>query len=45
MLYDVNSLYPTIMSSFLPVGDFYELTPEEIQNFNPETVRIDGEHC
>jgi hypothetical protein len=34
-----------MMSEFLTVGEFYQLTLEEILNFSPENTPTDGEHC
>ena len=42
---DINSLYPTIMVAKLPVGEFYELSSEEVDNFDPENTSTDGDYC
>ena len=42
---DMNCLYPTIMAELSPVGEYYELLPEEVKNLIPEDTPIDGRYC
>ena len=41
----INSLYPTIITAKLPVGEYYELSPKKVDNFNPENTSTDGDYC
>jgi len=42
---DCNSLYSTILSGNLPVGEIYELNLSEVENFNYTTTPCDGEYA
>jgi len=42
---DINSLYGTVLHGKLPVGDFKELSEEEIMNFNIDDIDLNGEFC
>ena len=42
---DINSLYGTVLHGKLPVGDFKELSEEEIRNFNIDDIDLNGEFC
>ena len=35
MFGDINSVYSIVVAALLPIGEFYELKPEEIENFIP----------
>ena len=41
----MNSLFPTVMPASLPVGEYYELKSEEIENQIPENTPTDGKYC
>ena len=34
----------TLIAALLPVGEYYELKPEEIENFIPENTPTDGNY-
>ena len=41
--FDLNSLYSSAMSEALPIGDFTELKPEEVSNFDVKNTDIKGQ--
>ena len=42
---DVNSLYATVLSGKLPVGNFHELSEKEIKDLDLDKVDLNGNHC
>ena len=45
MFDDVNSLYATVMSKKLPIGNYCEPNEREIANFDIENIDLDGDYC
>ena len=42
---DDNALYVIIISAKIPVGDFKELSEEEISSFITHEIDLDGDRC
>lgn len=42
---DFNSLYPYVLTEKLPTGNMYELTQEEVKNFDYINVDVDGDYA
>ena len=42
---DKNALYATILNGKLPVGDFYELSQEDVAIFDIDAKDLNGDHC
>ena len=45
MFLNANSLYGTVLSQLLPIGEFFALPPEEVEKFDYRNTRVDGDFC